>query len=170
VRDAFAPGQFQQLSDSDKLSAPGFEQFDCGVQIGDPSVRGGHDAPRTVTMQWRYIPDPARASVLDRFAALSPAMFGAAVQMGAGALSMAASTGLAKYTGPGTASMLATSPVTYVVSSTDDLLVRADISPAGGATHYATSAALASYLAANPQEAGTLQVMPRHEVPEGQAA
>lgn len=170
VQDAFARGQFQQLSDADKISAPAFEQFGCGVQIGDPSVKGGHDAPRTAAMQWRYVPDPTKASVLDRFAALSPQMFGACVQMGAGALSMVNNTGLATYTGPGTTSILATGPVSYVVTGTGDMSVRADISPAGGATHYAASAALASYLAASPQEAGQLQVVPSYEVPEGQAA
>jgi Family of unknown function (DUF6603) len=170
VQDAFARGQYQQLSDSDKLSAPAFEQFDCGVQIGDPAVRGGHDAPRTVTMQWRYVPDPTKASVLNRFAAVSAELFGACVQLGAGARAMVSNTGLARYTGPDTTSVLATGPVSYVVSSTDDLSVRADISPGTGSTHYAASSALASYLAANPQEAGNLQVMPLHEVPEGNAA
>ena len=121
VQDAFARGQFQQLSDADKISAPAFEQFGCGVQIGDPSVKGGHDAPRTAAMQWRYVPDPTKASVLDRFAALSPQMFGACVQMGAGALSMVNNTGLATYTGPGTTSILATGPVSYVVTGTGDM-------------------------------------------------
>ena len=41
----FAPGQFQQLSDADKISAPAFEEFDCGVAIGDPSVQGGQRRP-----------------------------------------------------------------------------------------------------------------------------
>jgi len=170
VPGLFAPGQFQQLSDSDKISDPAFEPFHCGVQIGDPSVQGGHDGPRTVAMQWRYIPDPAKASILDRFAAVSAEMFSACIQTGAGARSMVKNTGLAKFTEPGMTSILATGPVGYVVTSTDDLSVRSDISPAEGTTHYAASAALASYLAANPQEAGQLQVMPAYEVPEGQGA
>ena len=53
-----------------------------------------------------------------------------------------------------------------MVTSTADLTVRADVSPAGGATHYAASSALASYLAAHPGEAGQLQVVPGYEVPE----
>jgi hypothetical protein len=170
VQDAFARGQFQQLSDSDKISAPAFEQFDCGVTIGDPAVQAGHDAPRTVTMQWRYIPDPTKASVLNQFAAVSAELLGACVEFGAGARALVANTGLARYTGPGTASILATGPVSYVVTSTEDLSVRADIIPAAGATHYAASSALAGYLAANPAEAGRLQVMPAYEVPEGSTA
>ena len=80
VWDEFAPGQYQQLSDSDKISAPAFEEFHSGVQIGDPDVQAGSDAPRTVTMQWRYIPDPAKASVLDRFATLPAAMLAAGIR------------------------------------------------------------------------------------------
>ena len=164
VWDPFAPGQFTQLSDSDKISAPAFESFHSGVQIGDPDVQGGSDAPRTVTMQWRYIPDPLKASVLDRFAALDAAMFGASVQLGAGARSLVGSTGLARFTEPGMTSIVSTAQVGYVITSTEDLSVRADISPAAGTTRYQASAALAGYLAAHPEEAGGLQVMPAYEV------
>jgi hypothetical protein len=160
----FAPGQFTQLSDSDQISAPAFESFHCGVQIGDTGVDGGSDAVRTVTMQWRYIPDPAKASVLDRFEALPANMLGAAVATGAGARSAVKNTGLAKYTTPGMTSVVSTSPVVFVVTSTEDLSLRADVSPAAGTTHYQASAALASYLAAHPDEAGSLQVMPAYEV------
>jgi len=164
VCDSFAPGQFTQLSDSDKISAPAFESFHSGVQIGDPDVQGGSDAPRTVTMQWRYIPDPLKASVLDRFAALDADLFGASIQLGAGARSLVRSTGLARFTEPGMTSIVSTGQVGYVITSTEDLSVRADISPAAGTTHYQASAALAGYLAAHPEEAGGLQVMPAYEV------
>ena len=170
VQDAFGRGQFQQLSDNDKLSAPAFEQFDCGVQIGDPSVQGGHDAVRSVTMQWRYVPDPVKASILDRLANISAEMLAACTGIGAGALSPVQTTGLAKYAEPGMTSVLTTSAVKYVVTSTDDMSVRGDVSAAAGTTHYAASAALTAHLAANPADAGLLQVIPLHEVPEGQAA
>jgi hypothetical protein len=168
VQDTFAPGQFQQLSDSDKISAPAFEEFDCGVQIGDPAVRGGHDAARTVTVQWRYVPDPTQASVLDRFAVASVTLVEAATQFGA--RSLAGRTGLARFTEPGLTSQVEVSAASYVITSTEDLSVRADVSPGTGVTRYAAAAALASHLAAHPEEAGTLQVMPRCEVPEGAPA
>jgi hypothetical protein len=170
VPDLFAPGQFQQLSDSDQISDPAFQEFDCGVQIGNSSVQGGDDAPRTVTMQWRYIPDLEHASVLDRFEALSPELLSACAQFGAGARSLVKNTGLARFVTPATTSILAVGQASYVITSTDDLSVRADIVPAAGASHAAASAALASYLAANPAESGSLQVMLACELPEGQAA
>jgi hypothetical protein len=161
---SFSPGQFQQLSDSDQISDPAFENFHCGVQIGDPDVEGGSDAPRTVTMQWRYVPDPAKASVLDGFEALPASLLDAALATGAGARSAVKNTGLAKYATPGMTSVVSTSSVAFVITSTQDLSVRADISPAAGTTSYQAKAALASYLAAHPEEAGGLQVMPLYEV------
>ncbi|HEX9065462.1 MAG TPA: DUF6603 domain-containing protein, partial [Streptosporangiaceae bacterium] len=164
VTDSFAPGQYQQLSDSDKISAPAFEEFHSGVQIGDPGVAAGTDAPRTVRMQWRYIPDPTKASVLDRFAGLPVSVLAAAARSGAGARSAVANTGLARYTEPGLASQISVGTAGYVVASTQDLSVRADISPAGGTTRYQAAAALAGYLAAHPEHAGALQVLPAYEV------
>ncbi len=164
VWDNFAPGQYQQLSDSDKISAPAFEQFHSGVQIGDPEVSAGSDAPRTVTMQWRYVPDPTKASVLDRFAALPVSMLAAGVQSGAGARSLISNTGLATYTEPGLASGISLGTAGYVIASTEDLSVRGDISPADGTTRYQAAAALATYLAAHPEQAAALQVMPAYEV------
>ncbi len=163
VWDEFAPGQYQQLSDSDKISAPAFEEFHSGVQIGDPDVLAGSDAPRTVTMQWRYIPDPTKASVLDRFAALPAVMLAAGVQCGAGARSLVANTGLTRYAEAGLASDISVGPAGFVIASTQDLSVRGDISPAAGTTRYQAAAALADYLAANPGQAGALQVMPAYE-------
>ena len=164
VLDNFAPGQYQQLSDSDKISAPAFEQFHSGVQIGDPDVQAGSDAPRTVTMQWRYVPDPTKASVLDRFAALPAGMLAAGVQSGAGARSLVTTTGLARYAEPGLTSDISVGTTGYIIASTQDLSVRGDISPAEGTTRYQAAAALAGYLAAHPQQAGALQVMPAYEV------
>ncbi len=41
VTDAFAPGQFTQLSTDDKLAAPSFEQLDSGVVVGAGAVTTG---------------------------------------------------------------------------------------------------------------------------------
>lgn len=168
VPGTFARGQFQRLSDGDKLSAPAFEDFHCGVQIGDPSVQGGHDAPRTVSMQWRYVFDPTKASVFAGLATISAAHLAACAGIGAGALSAVKNTGLAKFTDPAMTSIVTTNPASYVVAGTDDLAIRGDICAAAGTTHYAASAALADHLAANPQDAGRLQVVPLYEVPGGQ--
>jgi hypothetical protein len=74
-----------------------------------------------------------------------------------------ANTGLARYTEPRLTSILTTGEVGYVIASTADLSVRADLSPAAGTTRYQASAVLADYLAAHPGEAGGLQVLPAYE-------
>jgi hypothetical protein len=163
VDDYFARAQFQDMSDADKISAPAFEQFHCGAQLGDPAVRGGHDAPRTVTLQERYVFDPTKSSRMQTLRLIDAERFAALTASGAGARSAVKNTGTAKYVEPDTASMVSRSDVQYVVASTEDLRVRGDLT-ATGTTNYAASAALAAHLAANPGEAGRLQVVPVHEV------
>jgi hypothetical protein len=46
VQDVFALGQFQELSDDEKLSRPSFETFDSGLRFGSDEFVYQHD-PRT---------------------------------------------------------------------------------------------------------------------------
>ena len=62
IQDYFAPGQFLNLSDADKLSKPSFEEMDAGVNIGSSAILNGQDSPRTVVYQEFYIYDPANFS------------------------------------------------------------------------------------------------------------
>ena len=163
VQDFFARAQFQDMPDADKISAPAFERFHSGVQLEEGAVRGGHDAPRTVTLQERYVFDPTKSSQLQTLRLLDVERFAALTANGAAARSAVKNTGTAKYLRPDTASMISTSEVQYVVASTQDLSVLAGLTPAGGTTNYAASAALAQHLAVNPADAGRLQVIPVHE-------
>jgi hypothetical protein len=163
VEDYFARAQFQDMPDAEKISAPAFERFHCGVQLGDPSVRGGHDAPRTVTMQERYVFDPTKSSLLGTLRLIDSERFAGLTASGAGARSAVKNTGMAKFLAAGTSSILANADVQYVVASTEDLTVRADLTAASGTTNYAASAALAAHLAKAPEDAGLLQVVPVHE-------
>ena len=42
LRELFAPGQFFDMSDDDKLVAPSFESMDAGVTIGEAGYAIGH--------------------------------------------------------------------------------------------------------------------------------
>lgn len=163
VEDFFARAQFQDMPDADKISAPAFERFHCGAQLGDPAVQGGHDAPRTVTVQERYVPDPTKASHLGGLRALDTERFAALTALGAGALSPVLRTGMQKYAEPGLVSTVAANDVAFVVAGTDDLAIRDDLTGAFGTTHMGASAALAAHLAAHPEDAGRLQVVPAYE-------
>ena len=163
VQDFFARAQFQALSDADKISAPAYEKFDCGEQVGNPAVTGGHDAPRTVTLQERYVLDPTKSSQFGKFRVLGVDQLAATTQLAAGARSPAKNTGTARYLEPGLISALNTNQVRYVVASTEDLSQRVDLT-AVATTNCAASASLAAHLRAHPADAGLLQVVPEHEL------
>ena len=41
IQDQFAPGQFTQLSSADRLAAPSFESFPCGIAFAHESITAG---------------------------------------------------------------------------------------------------------------------------------
>lgn len=164
IQDYFAPGQFLNLSDADKLSKPSFEEMDAGVNIGSSAILNGQDSPRTVMYQEFYIYDPANFSIPSRLYFMPANIHLALSAQGAGFASPVKNTGLQKYSaGPTTPAIIVDAPQ-YVVTSVLDLTVRADILASSGATYFQAQAALNSYLAVNPAEAGDLQIMPVHEV------
>jgi hypothetical protein len=114
-------------------------------------------------MQERYVFDPTKSSLLGTLRLIDSERFAGLTASGAGARSAVKNTGMAKFLAPGTSSILANADVQYVVASTEDLTVRADLTAASGTTNYAASAALAAHLAKAPEDAGLLQVVPVHE-------
>jgi hypothetical protein len=164
IQDYFAPGQFLTLSDADKLSNPSFEQYDAGVNIGSSAILNGQSSPRTVVYEEYYIYDPASFSVFTRIYAMPANIHLALSAQGAGFASQVKNTGLQKYSTGVTTPAINVSDPQYVVTSVDDLSIRADIIPGGGTSYFEAKAALNTYLSANPTETGNLQIMPAHEV------
>jgi hypothetical protein len=164
VQDYFAPGQFLSLSDADKLSKPSFEEMDAGVNIGSSAILNGQDSPRTVVYQEFYIYDPANFSIPSRLYLMPANIHLALSAQGAGFASQVKNTGLQKYSVEPTTPAIVVDEPQYVVTSVLDLSVRADILAGTGSTYFQAQAALNSYLAVNPAEAGDLQIMPMHEV------
>lgn len=163
-QEYFAPGQFNSLSDGDKLSLPSFELYDAGVTISSSDIFSGQDSPRTVVYQEFYIDSPTSFSRTTGSYLMPANIHAALIQQGAGYLSPVKNTGLVKYnSGPDTAAVT-TGEEGYVVASTTDLSVRSDISPASGTTYFQARTALNNHLAANPAEAGNLQIVTTYEV------
>jgi hypothetical protein len=162
IQDQFAPGQFLNLSDADKLSRPSFESYDAGVTIGSGAILSGQDSPRTVTYREFYIDDLPSFSRLSRFYQMPAAIHLALGAQSAGFTSPVKNTGLAKYSaGPATPAITTDDPQ-YVVTSVENLGVRSDIH--AGGTYYQAQAALNAYLTDHPDESASLQIMPMHEV------
>jgi hypothetical protein len=163
IQDYFAAGQFLDLSDADKLSRPSFESHHAGVQIGSTNICSGPDSARNVTYDEYFIVDPNSPSIYSQAYIMPAEVHLALSKQGAAYQSGARNSGLNKYrNGPATPAVLASDP-SYVVVSTDDLSIRNDISPSGGATYFQAHAALNKHLATHPQDRGSVEVLPLHE-------
>jgi hypothetical protein len=163
VTDEFAPAQFNQMSDADKLSAPSFEPMPAGFTVSDGAVAFGKQYDTDIEFETFIIDSvtaphrPAPRYPLSLTATLAMAKSGAAAR---GALF---TTGIhASEPAPGTPPLVSMSAETYVIAGVDDLAVRADLATPGGKA--ATMAALARHLAANPGDAGSLQIIPTYEL------
>jgi hypothetical protein len=164
VQDYFAIGQFETLSDSDKLSKPSFEDYDSGVTIGSATVVSGEDRARTVTYQEYYIDTPLGFSRFTGHYMMPAAIHAALSAQGAGFTSPLKNSGMAKYTaGPQPAAVTVEDPP-YVVANITDLSIRSDISSSDGTTYFQAQAAMQSHLAANPNDVGSLQIVPIYEL------
>jgi hypothetical protein len=56
AQEAFAPAQFFDLTDAEKLASPSFQRFDSGVRVGDPErLHTAYAAARVVKYERKYI-------------------------------------------------------------------------------------------------------------------
>jgi hypothetical protein len=162
VADQFAPGQFEQLNDADKLSRPSFEAMDAGFSVGAGAIEIG--APFDVDIAFdTTIVDPLRREIVPprRYGLAIGVCLGLSRQSGLSARGVRGA-GLAAFAPAGGRPRLAAlSGERYVVATVDTLTRRDDV---GGGTKDETLSALARHLAAHPSERGTLQVVPASEL------
>ncbi|HEU5060200.1 MAG TPA: DUF6603 domain-containing protein [Kofleriaceae bacterium] len=161
--DRFAPAQFEEMSDADKLSRPSFEKMDAGVTVARDDVRAGAALARELVYETRLIdsafpggPAPEHRPEL--------VAVEAALALGATATSPLRARGARGYQVFGGAPLVALAGELFAVSSAVDLTARADIAAPG--EKGAVIAALARHLALHPEDADRLQVVPVHELRE----
>jgi hypothetical protein len=159
-QEDFAIAQFTDMSDADKVSAPSYEPFDAGVSVGDVPLHNGKDAPRTIQYVTKIIDDyaaPSRLGVIYRMPADVHA------SLARTALSAAtATTGLRSFA-PTVVDPIAINRTPYVIASTVDLSQRVDVL-ADATTYYQAQTALASFVAAHPEQRDDVQLLPQHEL------
>jgi hypothetical protein len=162
----FATGQFQTLSDADKLSLPSFESYDAGVSIGAAQILNGADSPRTVVYEEYQIDPETRFSIFTRFYEMSDTVHSSLVKQGAGYMSAVKHSALAKFRqGQGAAlAPIKTADPAYVITGKDDMAIRSDIATANGTTYFAARAALSAHIALHPEDKVNLQIVPLYEV------
>jgi hypothetical protein len=158
--EEFAPAQFLDLTDAEKLSLPSFSRFDAGVELGIGAVDLGHSGRSRAVLT----PIVYDTTIIDSLPPLPTPPTPPPYRLGlAAALALNGSVGrlapgLGRYApAPGTPPRVALAADQWVVASTTDLGHRADIASDG--TKLGAHLALQQYLAANPGEAGGLQIV-----------
>lgn len=154
VRDIFAPAQFFDLTDDEKLSRPSFEEFDAGLSFGAAGVSHGTAVARDVDYEQSVV-DVVHQIVRPLAAYQIPAdVASALVLSGSAAQGGGVDTGRSKYRGPDLG--IRVQEAKYGVARKSDL---ADAGPATG-----------SYTEAIQRErdldapAGTTQVVREYEL------
>jgi hypothetical protein len=168
TRDFFAAGQFQELTDAEKLSRDAYEKMDAGVALVANAVTSG--TARAVPVAYETIiidaPEGFQAP-FSKFLSRDGGLFTLATSSLLARSERVYSAhltanGRAPYVPPaGVAKQVALEDELFVIASTSDLSARMDVSApdSKGAVHDA----LAAHLAAQPEERGLWQVVPIHE-------
>lgn len=165
VQDFFAPAQFEQLRDDEKLSRPSFERMDAGITFAQSAVGHGTAVGTQIEYETRII-DSAFESRLDPRRYLP----GLELQMASLSRSAAANAPLRQSGRPKFTPLQPVPPLAaldeerFVVASTLDLSQRPEI--AFATSKGAAYQALADYLAAHPNEQGRLEVFALDELAE----
>lgn len=162
VKEWFAPAQFEEMSEPDKLSRPGFEQMVGGVSVGAKTIRAGAPLVRTLDYDTVVVVNGQPQQEAPRYRPTRLEQL-EGTRSSSTARPPLRATGPAAFAPPaGTAPRLQLVNETFVIASTYDLTARWDVSAAG--TRGQAELALRAYLAAHPGDAGTLQVVPAFEV------
>lgn len=161
VKDYFAIGQFQELSDPEKLSRPSFEPMDAGVSVASDAAAHGGSLGIDVVYETIIVDAPDSIRFVGIYTlALSTQM--SMTSRSAAATAPIWKTGLNTYNpGLDTVKPFRDAETIYTVASTTDLSGRFDI---GQGTIGETHDALNAYLETHPGERGALQVIPLHEL------
>jgi hypothetical protein len=162
LQDKFAPGQFENLSDDQKLSRPSFEDRDAGFAISANQLTIGQQFSRDLQYNDFYVDSPGtlRAGNVYPF---PPDVFLQLTKLNAAAQSSIRVSGLNKYAPSPTAPKRVTlGKEQYVVANVDDLAQRPEITQP--VTKGEAYAAMNAHVANNPTDKGRLQVVPLYEL------
>jgi Family of unknown function (DUF6603) len=155
--EEFAPAQFFEFSDAEKLSLPSFSNFDAGVEIGHDAVDVGQ-SPRTRAMVTPLVYDTTIVDSLTVRRRGAEYVLGAATLLALDGSAGGPQPGLDRYRPPpGVGPRVVLAPDRWVVAGSADLALEAAVGDDG--TKLGAQLALSQYLSANPDKEGQLQVV-----------
>ena len=163
VQESFAPAQFFDLTDEEKLTSASFKQFDSGVRVGDPErLRTGYAAAREVKYELKYI-DSQREQ---RLSGPRDPFEVDVVSFNTWTLSGAISSSELSFARQRKSSLapeaVAVSQESFAIVNTGDLQLFDELSLLGN--ERAAAARLNALLETNPSLRGRLQVVPAFEL------
>jgi len=170
LMDDFARGQFEELSDSEKLSCPSYEKFKAGILIGSDGITCEHAVPCMLEYETQVI-DENGISQPHGFQRL-PWRYGARLVTGSAArLGNKRNSGSNRYANPGATPIVRTKEEGYVVVWTKDLTRFNEINGNNGSMTFTNAKQeLTKYLRENPGARGRLEVVRTHEAQSERAA
>jgi hypothetical protein len=164
VSDYFAPGQFRNLTDDERLSRPSFESYPSGLQFGLAThlaafPTGSDMGYATVvvdpTAPTPHLPTAEAAGPSAPDYVVPDAAFATQVPSGAAARAPLNAIGRAKFAAPRPTVDVA--PATFTIAGTDDLKPPGDKAAPG--TFSQTADALQQLLAQHPELQGKVQLV-----------
>jgi hypothetical protein len=165
VLDDFAPAQFFDLTDQEKLEGPSFEQHNAGVCFNSGPAVSGASLSKAITYETWYVDESGGVPRSDSPAApqqlLTLLDLSLTLKFGASARAEVRKSGKLRFQAPGKG--ISVSPQTFSVASTTTL-ASAGLAPAGGVTYSAARALLAQAAASKPGSGLQLQIVATHEL------
>jgi hypothetical protein len=162
VEDDFAPAQFFDLSDTDKLSRPSFERHDAGAVMSGNLVTNGSVLAKTIDYETFFINTPGVITVDEGVPQPFPwADLSVVMLSGSAAQKTISTAGNRRYTAPG--SPIRVAEPAFALAGTATLA--AEPTPAAaGPTYSDAEAALRGAIAATPSQRDSLQIVGTHEL------
>lgn len=163
VQDDFAPGQFFDLTDDEKLARPSFEKHDAGLSVGAGLINSGPSVTKTMSYETFYV-DQAGGALRTDAVPPRPLLLGeleAVLAIGPAGRAAIRTAGNRRYTAPGSPVIVA--ELAFVVVDNSSLAL-VGIGPTQGATYTSVKAMLAAELASAPGRRAQLGIVATHEI------
>jgi hypothetical protein len=164
VQDDFAPAQFFDLSDNDKLSRPSFERHDAGAVMSGNLVTNGTPLAKTIDYESFFIDTPGVVTVDEGVPQPFPWIdLPIVMHTGSAARKAIGQAGKQRYAAPGNPIRVA--EPAFAVANTTTLAAVTTVS-AAGTTYSDVAAALHAAIAATPLQRTSLQIVGTYELKE----